>query len=128
MKRLITALFLLLSVTVFSQERGDKRAELTNEERAELGARMLAMQLDLNEKQEKELKALYAEQIEYRKALMAENRKNKEESKEKREELRKEFMKLNEEQRANLQEILTVEQYGKWENLQEKRRKGRLDP
>ena len=121
-------MFFLLSITVFAQERGDKKAELTDDEMAARGARNLAMQLDLNAMQEEELKALFAERIEYRRSLKAEKDKNKEKIEEERKEMRKERMEMNEEQKANLREIFTEEQYTKWESLQEKRRKGRKNP
>jgi len=128
MKKLITALFLLLGITVFAQGQGDKRAELSDEEMAARGARNLAMQLDLNAEQEEEIKALFAERIEYRRSLKAQKDKNKDKIEEDRKEMRKELIEMNEEQRANLQEILTEEQYSKWESLQEKRKRGRKVP
>ena len=113
-------MFLLLSITVFAQERGDK----TDDEMAARGARNLAMQLDLDAKQEEEIKALFAERIEFRRSLNAERDKNKEEIEKQRKDMRKERMEMNEEQKAELKEILTEEQFAKWERLQEKRRKG----
>lgn len=128
MKKLITVMFFLLSITVFAQERGAGRSEMSDDERAARGARNLAMQLDLNEKQEEELKAWFAERIEYQKAQMAQKDKSRKKMKKERQEMRRDRMEMNEEQKADLREILTEEQYTKWESLQEKRRKGRKNP
>ncbi|SDS52222.1 hypothetical protein [Gramella sp. MAR_2010_147] len=128
MKKLITVMFLFLSITAFAQERNSQKGDLSNEEMATLGAKRLAMQLDLNAEQEAKLKILYIKQIEVRKERMEQRKENMEQLKEERDEMRKERMEMNEEQKAELREILTEEQYLKWEQLQEKRRKGRKAP
>lgn len=121
MKNLITAMFLFFSITLIAQEPNSPRAEMSNEEMATLGAKRLAMQLDLNAQQEEELKTFYVKQMDARRKLM-------EKSKGERDEMKKERMEMNEEQKEELREILTDEQYVKWEQLQEKRRKGRRAP
>ena len=67
-------MILLFSITVFAQERGERRSEMTNEEMATLHAKRLAMQLDLNEEQEARLKELYTKQIGERREIMQERR------------------------------------------------------
>jgi len=114
MKKLITAIFLLLSISLFSQEKDARRAEISEDEMATLRAKRLAMQLDLNEEQQERLKLFFAKRMKFNKELMQE-----------RQEMREERMEMNEKQKAELREILTEEQYLKWEQLQEKRRKGR---
>lgn len=121
MKKIISLILILFSVTLFAQENPKKGDEMSNEEMATLQAKRLSMQLDLNAEQEEKLKTFYAKRIEAQRMLI-------EEQKEERKEMRKERMEMNEAQKAELREILTKEQYVKWEQLQEKRRKGRKTP
>jgi len=132
MKKMITVLFLALGLSTFAQERGEGRKDLSSEEMATLSAKRLAMQLDLNEDQEMKLKTLYMTRMETMKEGREENAEKRaemmekrEEMKEKREEMREKREKDSEEMKAELQKILTADQFQKWEQLQEKRRKGR---
>ncbi|CAL67876.1 hypothetical protein [Christiangramia forsetii] len=121
MKNLITAIFLLFSISLFAQEPNSPRSEMSNEEMATLGAKRLTMQLDLTAQQEEKLKTFYLDQMESRRKLM-------EKSKKERDEIRQDRMEMNEDQKEELRKILTEEQFTKWEQLQEKRRKGRKAP
>jgi len=132
MKKMITVLFLALGLSTFAQERGEGRKDLSSEEMATLSAKRLAMQLDLNEDQEMKLKTLYMTRMETMKEGREENAEKRaemmekrEEMKEKREEMRDKRENDSEEMKAELQKILTADQFQKWEQLQEKRRKGR---
>ncbi|WP_165499062.1 DUF4890 domain-containing protein [Gramella sp. KN1008] len=129
MKNLITLILLLFSVVTFAQERGERRSEMSDEEMAILGAKRLAMQLDLNEEQEAQLKELYTKRIGEQRELMQERREEREEIRKElqkeRAKIREEHQEMSEEYKAELKKILTEEQYTKWEQLQEKRRKGR---
>jgi len=132
MKRMITVLFLALGLSTFAQERGEGRKDLSNEEMATLSAKRLAMQLDLNEDQEMKLKTLYITRMETMKEGREENAEKRadmmekrEKMREKREEMREKRENESEEMKAELQKILTADQFQKWEQLQEKRRKGR---
>ena len=132
MKRMITVLFLALGLSTFAQERGEGRKDLSNEEMATLSAKRLAMQLDLNEDQEMKLKTLYMTRMETMKEGREENAEKRadmmekrEKMREKREEVREKRENESEEMKAELQKILTADQFQKWEQLQEKRRKGR---
>ena len=132
MKKIITILFLALGLSTFAQERGEGRKDLSNEEMATLSAKRLAMQLDLNEDQEMKLKTLYMTRMDVKEEGRAENAEKRaemmekrEEMKEKREEMREKRENESEEMKTELQKILTAEQFQKWEQLQEKRRKGR---
>ena len=132
MKRMITVLFLALGLSTFAQERGEGRKDLSNEEMATLSAKRLAMQLDLNEDQEMKLKTLYMTRMETMKEGREENAEKRadmmekrDEMREMREEVREKRENESEEMKAELQKILTADQFQKWEQLQEKRRKGR---
>lgn len=121
MKKLIPAIFLLLSIGLFAQEKDASRTNMKEQEMATLKAQRLGMQLDLNEDQKKNLEKLYAS---YQESLNELKREEPEENNQKidqRQEVEEEFQ-------SELREILTKEQYAKWEQLQEKRRKGRRDP
>ncbi len=90
------------------------------------------MQLDLNEDQEMKLKTLYMTRMETMKEGREENAEKRadmmekrDEMREKREEVREKRENESEEMKAELQKILTADQFQKWEQLQEKRRKGR---
>lgn len=129
---MITVLFLALGLSTFAQERGEGRKDLSNEEMATLSAKRLAMQLDLNEDQEIKLKTLYMTRMETMKEGREENAEKRadmmekrDEMREKREEVREKRENESEEMKAELQKILTADQFQKWEQLQEKRRKGR---
>lgn len=114
MKKIVTLIFVFCSLTMFSQQRGERRSDLTNDEMATLRADRLAMQLDLNTEQKEKLKILFAERIEAQDKMREERR-----------EMKQERQRFNEKQKEELSEILTEEQFAKWEGLQEKRRKGR---
>ena len=128
MKKMITIVFLALGLSTFAQERGEGRKDLSNEEMATLSAKRLAMQLDLNEDQEMKLKTLYMTRMDVKEEGRAENAEKRTEMMEKREEMKEMREKReneSEEMKTELQKILTAEQFQKWEQLQEKRRKGR---
>ncbi|MCH4824527.1 hypothetical protein ML462_15245 [Gramella lutea] len=114
MKKILTVIFVLLSLSMFSQQKSERKSDLTKDEMARLRADRLAMQLDLDEDQKEKLKGLFAERIEAQEKMREERREMKEEKQQ-----------FNEKQKEELSEILTEEQFTKWEGLQEKRRKGR---
>ena len=116
MKNMLISILLLASVTVFAQDKDQRRGDSSNDEMATLRAKRLAMQLDLNGQQETRIKALFLKRIEAPKGVTEQRE---------REKIREERMKMNEEMKEELQDILTEEQYLKWEQLLEKRRKGR---
>jgi len=128
MKKIVSILILLVSISVFAQDRNQSKKDLSNDEMAALGAKRLAMQLDLTTEQETKLKAVYLDRIESQKELKKEHLEEKKKLKEERGEMREDRMKVNEEMKSELKDILTEEQYLKWEQLQEKRRKGRKAP
>jgi len=122
MKKMIMVLFLALGLTSFAQERMEGRKDLSNLEMATLGAKRMAMQLDLQQDQEDKVRALYLKRIETRKKMEASSDKA---SKDERDENRQQREEDMNEMKAELKEILTAAQFQKWKALQEKRRKGR---
>ena len=127
MKNLLTAIFLVFSTIIFAQENSSGNMR-SNEEMASLNAKRLTMQLDLTPKQEADLTDFYRKYIESRKEMMQKSNINQHATKKGSEEIRKDSFKMNEEEKSELRKILTAEQYAKWEQLQEKRRKGLRNP
>lgn len=113
MKNICIAVFLLIGITTYSQQREER----SSNEMATLMAKRISLQLDLNEKQQSEMKALYLKRIDERK-----------QSSSKSGEERGERKNILEKYTEELKKILTQEQFQKFQGLQEKRRKGRMSP
>lgn len=113
MKNICIAVFLLIGITTYSQQREER----SSNEMATLMAKRISLQLDLNEKQQSEMKALYLKRIDERK-----------QSSSKSGEERGERKNILEKYTEELKQILTQEQFQKFQGLQEKRRKGRMSP
>ena len=128
MKKIILILSLaLISIATFAQE-AERKSQTSGEEMATLGAKRLAMQLDLTAEQKSKLKELYLKRIEDRKERREERLEEREEIRKKRNEMRRERIEMSEEYKEEIKEILTEDQFTKWEQLQEKRRRGRILP
>ena len=134
MKKIFLLLMLFVGVTTFAQERGeksDRRSDMSSEEMAKLRADRLGMQLDLNTDQIAQLQKYYASEIEGMRKNASERREETKEAREKLSKDRKEMMEMRQEkmqeQEEKLKEILTAEQFEKYQALQEKRMKGRRD-
>ncbi len=125
MKKLILALVLVVSTSTFAQERGRKGEKLTPEQQTELQVKKMTLDLDLSEKQQKELKVILFEQAQKREEKMAEH-KAKKSSEVKPTATEKYEMKckiLDEqiEMKAKIKKILTQEQFKNWEENHKKR-------
>jgi Spy/CpxP family protein refolding chaperone len=125
MKKLVIALLFIVGITAMAQEKemkrpnGDKFASLTPEQKVEFQVKKMSKDLNLNEKQVKEMKALVTKEVEKREAIKAEMKalqaKQRIEMKAKMDE---EYASMSNEMRK----ILTSEQYTKWEKIFEERR------
>ena len=125
MKKLVVALLFIVGITAMAQEKemkrpnGDKFASLTPEQKVEFQVKKMSKDLNLNEKQVKEMKALVTKEVEKREAIKAEMKalqaKKRIEMKAKMDE---EYAAMSNEMRK----ILTSEQYTKWEKIFEERR------
>ncbi|WP_051590658.1 Spy/CpxP family protein refolding chaperone [Flavobacterium daejeonense] len=127
MKKLIIAALLVVSVSTFAQEkqersqRGDMR-NMTPEQRAERRVERMTKDLNLDAKQQEQLKQMYANEAKEREAMMADMKNKKDKSKEKAGDQRKgmqDRMKASEEK---MKTILTPEQFTKWKSNQDKMR------
>ena len=127
MKKLIIAALLVVSVSTFAQDRKERpqRGEMGNmtpEQRSERRVERMAKDLNLDAKQQEQLKQMYADEAKEREAMMADMKNKKDKSKEKADDQRKgmqDRMKASEEK---MKAILTPEQFTKWKSNQDKMR------
>ena len=71
MKKLIVAALLVVGLTTYAQEKEGRRAgreKLTSEQKVELQVKKMTKDLNLNEKQTKDVRALVTKQVEKREA------------------------------------------------------------
>lgn len=111
MKKLIVAALLVVGMTTYAQEKEGRRPgkeKLTSEQKVDLQVKKMTKDLDLNERQTKEIKVLVTKEVEKREAKIEEMKAQR-----------------KAEQAAvssDMKKILTPEQYAKWEkNRQEKK-------
>jgi hypothetical protein len=133
MKKLIIAALLVVGITAFAQDRKemgnrpDRKPEmekLSPEQRTQLMVKKMTLELDLNAKQQEQVKQIIAEKTAKWEAMKAEHRANKEDKK--RPTADEQFTRRNkmlDEQIAmqnNMKNILSPEQFERWRNLKEK--------
>ena len=100
MKKLIVAALLVVGLTTYAQEKEGRRAgreKLTSEQKVDLQVKKMTKNLDLNEKQTKDIRALVTKQAE------------------KREDIKAQIQAEKEAVSVEMKKILTAEQYAKWE-------------
>ena len=116
---------LAVGLTAFAQEkenrrpRGEKFESLTKEQKVELQVKKMTKDLNLNESQINEVKAIVTAEVEKREKMKAEMKELKEQSR------KEKFSKIKEEQAAleiQMKKILSPEQYEKWEKIREERK------
>jgi hypothetical protein len=122
MKKVIVAALLVVGITAFAQEKEGRRAgreKLTAEQKVDFQVKRLTNDLDLNEKQAKEVRGLVTKQVEKREAKRKEmeNLKAK-----KREDIKAEMEKEQAAVSADMKKILTPDQFAKWENKRAERK------
>lgn len=130
MKKLVVVALLVVGLTTFAQEKGKKGAlkDMTPEQRTEVQIKKMTKDLDLNEKQQKEIKELLTAQKEDRAELLEKRKEIKETAekatKEQRAEMKDKIAENKEAIKLKMKSILTDEQFKKWEsNLTEKKEK-----
>jgi len=130
MKKLSLFLIMLISISAFSQQKSHSKAEMANmsaEETATLQTKKLTLLLDLDQAQQKEIKKLYQEKAEERRAMMAEHKKMSAEDAEKLKENRfeRKNARLDRElaHQEKMKQILKEEQFKKWQDSKSKMRK-----
>jgi Spy/CpxP family protein refolding chaperone len=121
MKKLIVAALLVVGLTTYAQEKEGRRSgreKLTSEQKVELQVKKMTKDLNLNEKQTKDVRALVTKQVEKREA----KRKEMEDLKTKmREDIKAQMQAEKEAVSVEMKKILTPEQYVKWEKNREEK-------
>jgi hypothetical protein len=128
MKKLILVVTLVISTLTFAQERSRKGEKLTPEQQTELQVKKMTLELDLDAKQQKELKAILLEQAQKREGKIAEIKAKREKgeklSADERFEMKNKMLDNQIEHKAQMKKILKPEQFKKWEqNLENRKEK-----
>lgn len=131
MKKLILAIALVASTLTFAQDRKARGEKLTPEQQTELQVKRMTLELDLDAKQQKEIKAILLEQAKKREAKMAEMKVKREKgekpSADEKFEMKSRMLDNQIENKAQMKKILKPEQYQKWEDKQSERKKNQSE-
>ena len=122
MKKVFLAALLVVGITAFAQEKEGKkmdREKLTTEQRVDFQVKKLSTDLELNEKQAKDVRALVAKEVEKREAKRAELKENKAQD---RKEMRAQMEANQAAMSSDMKKILTPEQFSKWEKIRDERK------
>lgn len=125
MKKVFAVALMLVGLTTFAQERGGKREHLSPEKQTELQVKKMTLDLDLNEKQQKEVKSILLVEAKKREARKAEREARKESqekaSKEERFEMKSKMLDNQIAMKEKMKGILSPDQMKKWEASKENR-------
>jgi Spy/CpxP family protein refolding chaperone len=116
-KSIVFALASLFVIAV-SAQRPDKKSTITAEERASRQTEMMTKQLDLTEEQQAKVKEIHLKHSQQ----MADHKKQATEAKKQNRENMKTQMEAKD---AELKQVLTPEQYEKWQTKKQENRKPR---
>ena len=122
MKKVIVAALLVVGLTAFAQEKEGRKAgreKLTSEQKVDLQVKKMTKDLDLNEKQAKEVRVLVTKEVAKREAKKAEMQELKTK---KREEMKAQREANEAAVSSNMKKILTPEQFAKWEKNREEKK------
>lgn len=119
MKKLIMAVALVVGLTTFAQQRDGKRVDrekLTTEQKVEFQVKKMNKDLNLNEKQTEQVKALVTKQVQKRELKKAEMQQVKDKN---RAEMKAQMETEQAAVTSEMKKILTPEQFTKWEKNRE---------
>jgi hypothetical protein len=131
MKKLIIAALLVVGISVFAQDRKEMRnkhdgsgmEKISPEQRNQLMLKKMTLDLDLNAKQQEQVKQIIAEKSSKREAMKVERMAKKEDEKRPTSDERFEMKnKMLDEQIAmqnKMKTILSPEQFEKWKSMKE---------
>ena len=128
MKKLILAMALVMTTLTFAQDRKGRGAgeKLTPEQQTELQVKRMTLELDLDEKQQKEIKTILVEQSKKRETKLAEMKAKKEKGEkptaDERFAMKNEMLDNQIAMKARMKKILKPEQFTKWEEKQADRK------
>ena len=121
MRKLILAIALVTTTLTFAQDRKTREEKLTPEQQTELQVKKMTLDLDLDSKQQAELKTILLEQTKKRESKMAEMKARKEKGEkptaDERFEMKNEMLDNQIEMKAKMKKILKPEQFKKWEEM-----------
>ena len=123
MKKLIVTIVLVISSLSFAQEK----SKLSPEQQAELQVKKMTLDLDLDTKQQNEIKNILLEQNKKRVTKIAELKDKKKQgvklSTDEKFEMKSEILDEKIEHKSQMKKILKPQQFQKWEQNQENRTK-----
>lgn len=112
---LLTTLILMVLTFSVSAQRQGPREKMTPEQQATKMIERMDKELQLNDKQKKDLQTYYLASFKKRDAAMQKNKDN-------RDAMREEMKKDREANEAQLKKVLTADQYKKYQANEQKRR------
>ena len=131
MKKMILAIALVATTLTFAQDRKQGREKLTPEQQTELQVKKMTLDLDLDAKQQKEIKTILLEQAKKREAKMAEMKAKREKgekpSADEKFAMKNKMLDNQIENKAQMKKILKPEQFAKWEEKQSDRKKNQSE-
>ena len=122
MKKVIVAALLVVGITAFAQEKGERsagREKLTTEQKVDFQVKKLSKDLNLTDEQTKAVEGLVAKQVKKREDKRAEMKEIKEKE---RAQMKADMEKEQAAVSADMKKILTPEQFAKWEKIREERK------
>lgn len=125
MKKVFLALVMLVGLTALAQEKETRKGDrknLTAEQKVNLQVEKMTKDLDLNEKQVKDMRAFVTKEVEKREAKREEMKKLREQKELKRDEMKAEMEKEQAATSTEMKKILTPEQFAKWEKMRDDRK------
>lgn len=115
---MILAIVLVTTTLTFAQDKKERVAKLTPEQQTELQVKRMTLELDLDEKQQKEMKTILAEQSKKREAkvsaMKAKKEKGEKPTADERFAMKNEMLDNQIDMKAQMKKILKPEQYTKW--------------
>ncbi|MCG2610612.1 hypothetical protein LZZ90_03730 [Flavobacterium sp. SM15] len=131
MKKILIAAALFGTLSLFAQEPKNQENQLKPEQRVELQVKKMTLDLDLNEKQQKDLKKLLTDQSkkreEARTKIEATKTEGKKPTADERFALRSKMLDEQIAFKAEMKKILNEKQMEKWEENKEDRRAHRME-
>ena len=123
MKKALIAVVMMGSLVTFAQDRKMKMEEFTPEQRVELQVKRMTLDLDLNDKQQKDIKKLLTEQSKKREEAKAKHEAvkatDKKPTNDERFAMRNRMMDEKIAFKAEMKKILNEKQMEKWEDHKE---------
>lgn len=131
MKKALIASALFGTLSLFAQEPKNKESQLTSEQRVELQVKKMTLDLDLNDKQQKEVKKLLTDQSKKREEARTKIQANKAEDKkptaDERFAMRSKMLDQQIAFKGEMKKILNEKQMEKWEENRADRTEHRME-